>query len=84
MGEFDISDMRDIDIRTVEKSTLVDVSKIKMDSGLSKDERVRQFTQQIKNPYCFLCEGMIVKSTFSESGDDLETTLMNLIMRMNN
>ena len=40
-----------------------------------KQERISEFFQQIKNPYCFVCNGMIVKMHFNGSEKTLEEKL---------
>ncbi len=64
-------EMKNVDIRTVDRDTLVDIHDVKIDRTLPKEERIRSFVEQIKNPYCFKCGEVVVKMAFS----DTETTL---------
>lgn len=57
--------MAEVDIRTVDKETLVDIKDVEIDKTLPKQERVMEYIRQIKNPYCYLCNGVIVKISFS-------------------
>lgn len=57
--------MAEVDIRTVDKKTLVDVADVEIDTALSDKERVIDYIRQIKNPYCYLYNGMIVKISFT-------------------
>ena len=66
-----IEEMKAVDVRTVDPETLVDVTKIKIDEGLSKEERVVEFLRQVKNPYCFRVGNMIVKNVYSNDGVSL-------------
>ena len=66
-----IEEMKAVDVRTVDLETLVDVTKIKIDEGLSKEERVAEFLRQVKNPYCFRVGNMIVKNVYSNDGVSL-------------
>lgn len=66
-----IEEMKAVDVRTVDPETLVDVTKIKIDEGLSKEERVAEFLRQVKNPYCFRVGNMIVKNVYSNDGVSL-------------
>ncbi len=67
-----LAEMKNIDVRTVNPETLVDVTTIKIPEGLSKEERVAEFLRQVKNPYCFRVGDMIVKNVYSEDGVSLE------------
>lgn len=66
-----IEEMKAVDVRTVDPETLVDVSKIKIDESLSKEERVAEFLRQVKNPYCFRVGNMVVKNVYSNDGVSL-------------
>lgn len=61
----ELEKMRNVDIRTVDKSTLVDIKDVKIDESLPLKERMLDYLRQIKNPYCYLCNGMVVKASFS-------------------
>ena len=63
-----LEEMKAVDIRTVDPETLVDVTTIKIDESLSREERVAEFLRQVKNPYCFRVGNMIVKNVYSNNG----------------
>ena len=63
-----IEDMKNIDIRTVDPETLVDVNTIELDENLSPEERAAEFLRQVKNPYCFNVGDMIVKNVYASNG----------------
>lgn len=60
-----LEEMRTVDIKKVDPSNLVDIHNVIVHSDLPEKERMLDFIQQIKNPYCFLCHGMIIKIKFS-------------------
>ena len=66
-----IEEMKAVDVRTVDPETLVDVTKIKIDESLSKEERVAEFLRQVKNPYCFRVGNMVVQNVYSNDGVSL-------------
>ena len=66
-----IEEMKAVDVRTVDPETLVDVTQIKIDESLSKEERVAEFLRQVKNPYCFRVGNMVVKNVYSNDGVSL-------------
>ena len=77
-----VEEMKAVDIRTVDRETLVDIRDVKIDRSLSLEERVRSFVEQIKNPYCFRCGDAVVKTSFLDTDvtleDCVESYLRNL------
>lgn len=72
VNHLDIEDLREelcrmakVDVRTVDKDTLVDIENVTIDTSLPEKERIEDFLRQVKNPYCYCCHGMIVKLSFS-------------------
>ncbi len=65
-------EMKNVDIRTVDRDALVDIHDVKIDRTLPKEERIRSFVKQIKNPYCFKCGEVVVKMAFSDTKATLE------------
>lgn len=60
-----LKEMADVDVRTVDPSDLVEIENIKVHTDLSQTERVIDYISQIKNPYCYLYHGIIVKVSFT-------------------
>ena len=60
-----IEAMRNVDIRTVDKSILVDIADVEIDTSLPDRERMLDFIRQVKNPYCYLDHGIVVKVSFA-------------------
>lgn len=65
-------EMKAVDIRTVNRADLVDIRDVEIDRSLSKEDRIRSFICQIKNPYCFKCGNIIVKTSFIDTDVTLE------------
>lgn len=55
-----------------EVGTLVDIRDVSVNKELSRDERIAEFVQQIKNPYHFKCGRFTVQASFSAEGATLE------------
>ncbi len=72
-----LSDMKNIDVRTVDPSTLVDINTVKVNTDLPVEERKKDFIRQIKNPYCFRCGKVVVKMSFADTTATLEDRLEN-------
>lgn len=61
---------------TVDPQTLVDRKTVHVDEKLPREQRVRQYARDIKNPYCYLDDGVVVKVSFSDVKDTLEDRLL--------
>lgn len=70
-----LEEMKAVDVRSVDPDTLVDIRDVKIDQSLPKEERIRSFVKQIRNPYVFKCGNVIVKTVFAESGPTLDECL---------
>ena len=81
MKQIDLEELKKVDVRTVDVSALEDIEKVKVDRSLSVGERWN-FAEKIKNPFCFICNGMIVKISYSEGKESLENKLVQLCMSM--
>lgn len=57
--------MREVNVRTVDKNTLVDIRTVKINTGLPPKERILDYISQIKNPYCYLVGDTVVKVQYS-------------------
>lgn len=71
--------MRSVDIRTVDRSSLVDLNDVRIDESLSQHERVAEFIRQIKNPYYYKCGNIVVKERFSNNGKSISDCLEQYI-----
>ena len=67
-----IEEMKEVDVRTVDPDTLVDIDDVVVDASLPREERIRSFLAQIRNPYCFKCGDMVVKISHADTDVTLE------------
>ena len=74
-----VEEMKAVDIRTVDPETLVDVTTIIIDENLSKEERVKEYLRQVKNPYCFKAGDVVVKCSYSNDGVTLKDRFEQLV-----
>lgn len=68
-------DMRNVDVRTVSRDDLVDIRDVKIDPDLPKEERIKSFMKQIRNPYCFKVGNVVVKTEFADTDRTLDDCL---------
>lgn len=78
----ELEELKKVDIRTVDTSTLADIGKIRIDRTLPKEERLLAFIREVRNPFCFICNGMVVKTSFSDTDESLENKLAKLCIEM--
>lgn len=71
--------MKSIDPRTVDRSTLMQRSSVRLDPSAPRGERLRDFIQQIKNPYCYLDGKTVVKISFTNTATTIEDCLENYL-----
>ena len=71
--------MRDIDVRTVDRASLVDLKDVPINVDLPRDERLLDFIRRIGNPYCYKCGNIVVKESFSDNGKTIEDCLEQYI-----
>ncbi|MCI8949781.1 MAG: hypothetical protein HFG49_07020 [Lachnospiraceae bacterium] len=50
---------------------LFDIQKLHIDTNLPREERIRQFLDQIKNPYQFRYGDMVIRVRFADNGISL-------------
>jgi len=66
-----LEEMKSVDVRTVDRDSLVNVTQVHIDEGLTKEERLKEFVRQVKNPYCFRVGDVVVKNVYSGDGVSL-------------
>ena len=60
-----------------ERAALIDINTVHIDPSLPPAERAAQYIAQIKDPYCFQCNGAVVHLKFDSNGGDLKSHLKN-------
>ena len=61
-------ELQSVDTRAVKPDDVVDIQQIKIDDGLSQQEKRREFIRQVKNCFCFRVGKVIVKASYSGTG----------------
>ena len=76
----ELTKLRDVDVTNVDRDTLVDLQDIRINDKLSVDERIASFIEQIKNPYCFKVDGVVVKVAFSSGRKSVNEQFEQMIL----
>ncbi len=74
--------MKDIrDIKDISLDELVDIQDVKVDINLSREEKIIDYINQIKNPYMYRYKNFKIKVSFddSQNAKTLEECLENYI-----
>lgn len=74
-----IDTLRSVDIRSVDKKSLVDLNSVLIDESKPVQERVLSFLQQIKNPYCFRIGNVAVKVNYKSDGPSFQQNFEDLL-----
>ena len=67
--------LRNVDIRTVDPDTLIDLNDVVINPELTQEERMIEFVRQIKNPYCYKIGKGIIKVGHIDTTASLEDRL---------
>ena len=77
-----IDEMRNIYVLTVRADQLTDRRDIVIDQKLPQRERLQQYIRQVKNPYCYMDGGVVVKVIFANTKETIEDRLEAYIRSM--
>ncbi|MBO5149496.1 MAG: hypothetical protein J6B66_04575 [Anaerotignum sp.] len=71
-----------MEIENLELSTLINVEQVVIDQNLPVTERMMEYLEKVKNPYCFLCGETPVKICFMENEIKLEKKLKEYFLSL--
>ncbi len=74
-----LEEMKNINPDTVNPDTLVDIATVEIDRSLPRAEQMKQFLEQIKNPYLYKCNGVVVKIAYATTESTIEDRLEQYI-----
>ena len=76
MSEVLLDQYRSADLLTCDPGALTDLRDISIDPTLPRAERMDAFLRQVRNPYLFTVEGLVVKAVYpSNAGRKLVDAL---------
>lgn len=74
-----VKTLNDINLKTVKSEELVERSTVKINMEASKEERVKEYIKQIKNPYCYKDGNTIVKISFAQTDITMEECISHYL-----
>lgn len=76
-----IDDFMSVNMNTVDVGTLADISTLKLDNSLTKEQRMAYVLNALKNPFCFRYGEMGIKLEFDDNAPPLQEVLTNFLLR---
>ena len=73
--------LKNVNIETVEKEKLADVSRMQFDHSLSKTQRMTHILELTENPYCFRYGDIGVKLEFTDDARPLQDVMIDFLIR---
>lgn len=77
----DLHALSSVDIRTVTKEGLIDVSGLTFESNLRNELRPAKILQNTGNPYCFRIGDLAVKLEFPDDAPPLQDVFFTFLQR---
>jgi len=77
-----LEEMKNIDLLTVDPSTLTEYSSVKVNTSLPKEEQIMDYFKQIKNPYCFKVGKAVVKISYADTEATMEDCLERYLLSL--
>jgi hypothetical protein len=74
------SNIRQTPFGEVDISKLADIQDVYIDTSQPLEERRKSYLRQIKDPYLYRCDDVVVKATFAESGATLKDRLRQYLL----
>lgn len=58
---------------------IINIEDIKINASLPKEARIKEFVEEIKNPYRFMVEDVIVNVVFTENENTLQDRMQQYL-----
>ena len=70
-----------VNMDTVDRSKLADISTLEFDNTLPKEKRPAYVLEKLKNPLCFRCGEVGIKLEFDDNAPPIQEVLTNFMIR---
>ena len=77
-----LAELAGVDITTVNKEDLVDVSGLAFDNTIPREQRAAQVLRKVKNPYCFRVGKVAVSVGYAEGGATFEQRMEHYLQTL--
>ena len=79
----DFEVMRNVDVRTVDPATLVDINAVTINTTLPFIDKAYEYIKQTGNPYCFRCGDVVIKLSYSRTATTITDCIEEIIRSYN-
>ena len=82
MNSYDRTDfemLKSVDIKNVDKGSLIDLDEVQIDDTRPVSERILSFLQQVQNPYCFRIGDVAVKVNYKPDWPSFQQNFEDLL-----
>lgn len=76
-----IDSFMNVNMDTVDRSKLADISVLEFDNTLPKERRPAYVLEKLKNPLCFRCGEVGIKLEFDDNAPPIQEVLTNFMIR---
>lgn len=59
---------------------MAEITNIAVDNSLDRDERICKYHCELKNPFCFYCQGITIHARYQREGDLLKDCLKRILL----
>lgn len=77
-----LEEMNQLGLEETDRTGLADICAIRIDTNLTPEQRMIDYLEQVKNPYCFLCGDTAVRIRFEPAGGELKSKLKNFLISL--
>ena len=75
--------MEQVNVNAVDRSQLIDIRNVVIDTTKSCKDRINGFIEQIGNPYCYLDDGIVVEIGYANTQVSLQERLVSYASSIN-
>lgn len=78
----ELQNMKNINIMQVEREQLVDLNEIYIDSSKSVDSRVKEYMEQVQNPFLVKVGDYILKFEYADCEKGMDERMMEYVSKI--
>lgn len=74
--------MCDVDIMQADRDELVDIRDIHIDSGKPVETRIREYMEQVRNPFLVKYGDYVIKLSYADTEKSMEDRMKEFVAKM--
>ena len=78
----ELRQMRDMDIMEADREQLVDISRIQTDKNQTADTRIRNYLEQVHNPFLVKSGEYVLQFKYADCDKDIGDCMMEYVSKM--